>query len=80
MMDSVVSNKTDKKHTSQNLNNTIQPISNHMTYGSVSAAGKQQHERSEQNTRNWKNKSIENTPDEHHHKRGGSHLVGDIGH
>jgi hypothetical protein len=74
-MDSIMSSKTEKHP--NNFNSTIQPVTNHLAYGSVSAAGKQE---KDMNTRNYRNKSIENTADKFHegnyyHKRGGSTIV-----
>lgn len=55
MMDSIISNKSDigKK----NLNNTITHIPTHMNYSQANKDKKQEQ------GRNWKNKSIENTPE-----------------
>jgi hypothetical protein len=75
-MESIASTKDPKKI---NLNTTIQPISSHMTYGTQPSASK---DKSPTNTRNWRNKSIDNTPDNEHYaypvgKRTGSTAAGD---
>jgi hypothetical protein len=54
-----------KDQKKMNLNNTtIQPISTHLAYGSNQNSTK--NEKSPINTRNWRNKSIDNTPEDHY--------------
>lgn len=57
----------------KNLNNTIQPISTTLNYTAA------KNDKAKDQGRNWKNKSIENTPDQFdsqfQHKRGGSTIV-----
>jgi hypothetical protein len=63
MMESIGSTKDPKK---MNLNNTtIQPISTHLAYASNQNSTK--NDKSPINTRNWRNKSIDNTPDNEHY-------------
>lgn len=77
------STKDQKK---QNLNNTtIQPISTHLAYGNNgSNQNSTKNDKSPINTRNWRNKSIDTTPDDHYQysvgKRGGSTAAGDRQH
>jgi hypothetical protein len=78
MMESIGSTKDQKK---MNLNNTtIQPISSHLAYGS-----NVKNDKSPMNTRNWRNKSIDTTPDNDHYaypvgKRTGSTANGERQH
>lgn len=77
MMDSIISNKSDViKKPSNSFNNTIAQPLQHLNYGSVQKVEKQ----SPNEINRWRNKSIEQTPDQIYdtfsmHKRGNSTIV-----